>query len=762
MGTVKRGKLIRGDLAHWDGKTSTASRPDATGGTVSGLAIGNEVDVLQVYGQGTNRTRGTIADAVQRIGSSTVSLEFAPGTWTIDADLTIPSNFTCKIPAGCVFNISSGVTLTISGLAYIEYPSSWHTGSGSVVAQPKTIGGLWVETASESAYTVVNHIYTEGVPNRYATNTTPGTTDMTTAVQTAINVMYTKGGGSVKLLAETYLVGALVLKPLVSIKGDSGQAFGSVSSTIGGTIFKLAASTDAPMFQNDRTLGATLGTGIDGGNNTLVQAKIEGITFDGNSSNQNTIDADIFRLTGAWGVSIHHCAMRNVKGWGIRAYDCNVLSVKDCNLTVAPIYVEHWADSEIKDNQIGATASPIYPLLWLSGRGGSSPGTFQNIVSGNFIYNNANNAAISQPTFTADAGTDVITTSTAHGWVDETPIVCTSTGTLPAGLTSRVTYYVKYVTSTTIKLATSRANLASESYVDITDTGSGTHTIGVGENAAVYMNDDVHWITFTANRLDQNYGPGFKIVDSYENTFTANVVNGSGMSTSPINAAGFELVAATKNKFFGNEVSGTVYTSSGRTSQQYIGFLGDADSTGNIGNLASQAYDHSSADVSMAAGYKIDENHESIFLPADIFAPIAGSPVIGAIGSRRQAMLFDASADEIASAWFRTPLNWAYFTVAADGVNASSGSGDVALSVSGISVTAGDDAGAADAETSVLTSDTVGAQNVVITTDFAKVFAATPAEDYCIRFKRTGTDGGDTLANDYGLIGLVLTRSDPP
>jgi hypothetical protein len=114
-GTITRGKVIRADLANWDGKTATHSRIDATGGTVTGLAIGNEVDVLQVFGSGSNRTRGTLAAAVQHIGSTSVVLALAPGVWTIDAALTIPSNFTLYLPRGCVLTPSSGVTLTING-----------------------------------------------------------------------------------------------------------------------------------------------------------------------------------------------------------------------------------------------------------------------------------------------------------------------------------------------------------------------------------------------------------------------------------------------------------------------------------------------------------------------------------------------------------------------------------------------------------------------------------------------------------------------
>jgi len=131
---ITRRKLIRADLANWDGVTATVSSYDATGGTLTGLPIGNEVDVLSVYGSGTDRTAGTINTATARIGSQAATLVFAPGTWTIDDDVTIPSNMVAHVPAGCVFSVDSGKTMTFSGPVNVEYLTSWKTGSGTVSA----------------------------------------------------------------------------------------------------------------------------------------------------------------------------------------------------------------------------------------------------------------------------------------------------------------------------------------------------------------------------------------------------------------------------------------------------------------------------------------------------------------------------------------------------------------------------------------------------------------------------------------------------
>jgi hypothetical protein len=133
MGVIQRGKINRADLALWDGGTKTVTRPDATSGTVTELTIGEEVDILQVYGAGTNRTLATIANATQRAGSSARCLLFGTGNWVIDDDVTIPSNFSCRIAAGCTFVVTSGKVLTFSGPVYVENPSWWTGDVGAVL-----------------------------------------------------------------------------------------------------------------------------------------------------------------------------------------------------------------------------------------------------------------------------------------------------------------------------------------------------------------------------------------------------------------------------------------------------------------------------------------------------------------------------------------------------------------------------------------------------------------------------------------------------
>ena len=82
-------------------------------------------------------------------------------------------------------------------------------------------------------------------------------------------------------------------------------------------------------------------------------------------------------------------------------------------------------------------------------------------------------------TFTVVAGTDVGTAASTVLLETGTPFQFSSTTTLPAGLSTNTTYYMIFQSSTTFKVATTLANALAGTAVDITDTGTGTHTMTV-------------------------------------------------------------------------------------------------------------------------------------------------------------------------------------------------------------------------------------------------------------------------------------------
>jgi len=86
-------------------------------------------------------------------------------------------------------------------------------------------------------------------------------------------------------------------------------------------------------------------------------------------------------------------------------------------------------------------------------------------------------------TFTADAGTDILTLSISNAnFATGVPITVSTTGTLPAPLVAGTTYYVIRVGAAstnpgTIKLATSYSNAIAGTAIDLTTNGVPTNTI---------------------------------------------------------------------------------------------------------------------------------------------------------------------------------------------------------------------------------------------------------------------------------------------
>lgn len=79
-------------------------------------------------------------------------------------------------------------------------------------------------------------------------------------------------------------------------------------------------------------------------------------------------------------------------------------------------------------------------------------------------------------TFTAASPADDLT-STAHGLVQEQIVRVSTTTTLPSPLAVATDYFVIFIDANTFRLATTRANAIAGTQIDITDDGTGTHTV---------------------------------------------------------------------------------------------------------------------------------------------------------------------------------------------------------------------------------------------------------------------------------------------
>lgn len=98
-------------------------------------------------------------------------------------------------------------------------------------------------------------------------------------------------------------------------------------------------------------------------------------------------------------------------------------------------------------------------------------------------------------TCTVDAGTNNITCA-GHGYVTGESVSFTSTTTLPSPLAINTEYYVIYVDTNTFQLATSYYLSSIGTVIDITDAGTGTHSVyALGGGANWYIYDDLSDVT---------------------------------------------------------------------------------------------------------------------------------------------------------------------------------------------------------------------------------------------------------------------------
>lgn len=113
-----------------------------------------------------------------------------------------------------------------------------------------------------------------------------------------------------------------------------------------------------------------------------------------------------------------------------------------------------------------------YPSVTVTSGGGTGATLTCTALAGPRIKYNDN--SLYNQTFTANAGTDIIT------FAVDVPsckrVYLSSTGTLPAGLSAGY-YWVVRQSATTAKVASSYANAVAGTIIDITDAGSGTHTL---------------------------------------------------------------------------------------------------------------------------------------------------------------------------------------------------------------------------------------------------------------------------------------------
>lgn len=140
----------------------------------------------------SNFTQATIEAAITAIAGASRTLLLRPGSWNISSALSIPANINLKVERGALLTKSATGTITSSGT--LE-------------------AGLYQIFSGFAAGDVQMSVISETYPEWWGENTTPGTTNMATAIQSAISAFPTAAsqgafgdGGKVKFGKGIYLI----------------------------------------------------------------------------------------------------------------------------------------------------------------------------------------------------------------------------------------------------------------------------------------------------------------------------------------------------------------------------------------------------------------------------------------------------------------------------------------------------------------------------------------------------------------------------
>jgi len=220
-----------------------------------------EVDALMQYGGGVNYDSTTINSAIAAIGSeNTVVLVLRPGIWTLNDNLTVPSNITLKIAPGASIT-TTGYTLTINGpLQTGDYKV--FSGSGTVAGLSYTKPSWWGGVVDSSPDAATNAIAIQAAID-CASETGHGTVDFSGgAWYVSRRVAYTYNSGTLYTI--------LHIKPDTKYTSDgTGIIKVPDNFTSGGDYSIFSMVTDATELNNIEFNNFT----IDGnGLNNLVVA----------------------------------------------------------------------------------------------------------------------------------------------------------------------------------------------------------------------------------------------------------------------------------------------------------------------------------------------------------------------------------------------------------------------------------------------------------------------------------------------------------
>jgi len=417
-------------------------------------------------------------------------------------------------------------------------------------------------------------------------------TDLTARLNAASDYVQSKGGGILYMPPGVYRVdGELKIGKQAHWKGAGSSPYPSTFRQG----YRPSATTIAPwfgarnrVFYADQTMSeevcltarniATLGGGIT--STRWIRSKISDLTINGDLS----YSSEGVVLDRVAAIAIHDVGFRGLQNHEVRAFGVNSLQIFGCEggTLGRGLEIRGCADVTIHgcffDGARGAN------LRFLANLSRVADSVFE------FALNPRTSIPILEAPASVDISTDVFTVTNVYGHKLHTGQAIRfdpDVSTIPTNLSATTDYYAVVTGDNTFKISTIYADevsrlgaMYSNSFVDITDTGSGVWYVGSGPAVGMSITGDHNSIS--GNQSQQNYEGALRVEGGNgNNVFTANQFIMNGLGNTATNIAAAILTGAIYNTFIGNRIDDRDLSG---FSQK--GFVLDSDSDYNtfIGN----------------------------------------------------------------------------------------------------------------------------------------------------------------------------------
>lgn len=355
-------------------------------------------------------------------------------------------------------------------------------------------------------------VYDGNTPNHFATNSTPGTTDMEAAIESALSA------GNVTLRPEEYSASGQISVPdNVSMTGGIGSVISRPAGAVAGPAYVFGGASGVEYSGFDVTLAedttATNGVYVWPIYGTESDVTIKNVSVDGNVAIEG---GPRNYLAGAFLVS--------------SSADWDRLTISDSsfsNLFYGFLQSNTTAGTQ-KNISVTGSVFDEFGSIALLFNAPDAAGLIENVL---VAHNDLGNNRSLQPfttTATINTATDVDTatdtiTETGHGLSDGYVVTYSNGGgTSIGGLTSGNTYYIVGSTANTFQVAATSGGAA----IDLTSTGSGaSHTFAFTPTGYSHRGSFAGNVNYTRFIGNHAYGYGGELFRAEECKASAWVAN---------------------------------------------------------------------------------------------------------------------------------------------------------------------------------------------------------------------------------------------